>query len=370
MGLNDRTDSRSHRLGTGAGVAALFNGRARQVSPRVVKQFRKALPDALVLVSHDAAEALEHAKTIAAARPRLVLSGGGDGAAMMLLNLLRQVGMTPFPPLGVLRLGTGNAWSRALGAGPVAQMAEYLPHLTWPLPTRRFHLLEVEGRLCHFAGVGWDALILNDYRRNLEDLAAVPVAGKLLRRYGVGFPGYVASLARYSVPRELFHSHQRPRCTLHPAGEEVFQLDAEGRPHRVSTDPLYDGVVSICGGSTVPEFGFGLRAFPYATTLPGMLNVRIYANSVLKALGEVRELWRGKKPTDGMFDFFSRRLVLRFNRPMPFQIGGDPEGEREEFLLELSEHSVDAVDWTAAQERIPLFQEAPRARRQEPVTLF
>jgi len=340
-------------------VAALFNGRAKQVSARLVKHFQKTFPDALVLVSHDAEEALAHARTIANARPRLVLSGGGDGAAMMLLNLLRKVGMTPFPPLGVLRLGTGNAWSRALGAGPVREMEEFLPDLIWPLPTRRFHLLEVEGRLCHFAGVGWDGLILNDYRRNLEELSSLPVAGPLLRRRMQGFPGYLASLARYSVPREIFQSHARPRCTLHPAGEEVFQLDAEGRPHRVDAETLYDGVVSICGASTVPEFGFGLRAFPYATTMPGLLNVRIYANGIFKALSEVRELWRGKKPTDGMFDFFSRRLRFRFNRPMPFQIGGDAEGERQEFVAELSEHSVDAVDWTAARERIPLFQLPP-----------
>lgn len=348
--------SGTHRIGTGAGVAALFNGRAKQVSKRVVRAFREALPDALLLVSHDAAEALEHARTIAHARPRLVLSGGGDGAAMMLLNLLRTVELTPLPPLGVLRLGTGNAWSRALGAGTVMEMADLLPRVTWPLPTRRFHLLEVEGRLCHFAGVGWDARILNDYKRNLEEASSVPLAGKYLRRLNAGFRGYMASMSRLTVPREILHlSRERPRCTLHAAGHEVFRLDEQGRPFRVEGDPLFEAPVSIAGASTVPEFGYGIRAFPYATTMSGLLNVRVYSQNVLRALAEVRTLWRGKTPDAVMADFFSKRLELRFDRPMPFQIGGDPEGERKSFVVELSELSVDAVDWTAARERIPLL---------------
>ena len=35
----------------------------------------------------------------------------------------------------------------------------------------QYDLVEVEDRLCHFTGVGWDAKILNDYLRNLESFA-------------------------------------------------------------------------------------------------------------------------------------------------------------------------------------------------------
>ena len=94
-------------------IAALLNGRAKRVTPRVERDLREALPNALVLVSHDFDEASAHADRIFAERPDVVLSGGGDGAAVKLLNLMHERG--PLPILGVLRLGTGNGWARASG---------------------------------------------------------------------------------------------------------------------------------------------------------------------------------------------------------------------------------------------------------------
>jgi diacylglycerol kinase family enzyme len=109
-------------------IAALLNGRAKRVTPRVERDLRRALPDALVLVSHDFDEASAHADRIAADRPDVVLSGGGDGAAVKLLNLLRERG--PLPIVGVLKLGTGNGWARVSGA----------PEFRAGLPLRRRRL--------------------------------------------------------------------------------------------------------------------------------------------------------------------------------------------------------------------------------------
>lgn len=339
------------RLGTGRGVAALFNGRAKQVTAEVVEQFREALPEALILISHDADEALRHAKTIAASQPRLLLSGGGDGAAIMLLNLMRQVGVQRLPDLGVLRLGTGNAWSRSLGAGYAAEMADLLPRLRWPLPTQRFGLAEVEGQLCHFAGVGWDARILNDYKKNLQQLEQMPVLGRRLRRFGTGLPGYLLSLGRFSVPREVLLARHRPRCTVEVVEGPAFQLAPNSEPLRVEGPLLYEGEVSICAVSTIPEFGYSIRAFPYAASMPGLLNLRVYANTIFQALGEVPLLWRGKPTGTGMFDFFARKLRVRCDPPLPFQIGGDAAGERAAFEATLAQVEIHAVDWSAARAR-------------------
>src|SRR5688500_14600697 len=77
-------------VGRGEGVAVLFNGRAKQVTPDVVAAMQAALPEARVLVSRDLPEAERHVDTIVAARPQVVFSGGGDGAALRLLNLLAK----------------------------------------------------------------------------------------------------------------------------------------------------------------------------------------------------------------------------------------------------------------------------------------
>src|SRR5437868_6095265 len=107
---------RMERLGRGKGVAALLNGRAKHVTPAVVRALTKALPDALVLVSMDFDQARRHAATLVREKPDVVLCGGGDGAMVKLLNLLRNSGADPLPPVGILRLGTGNGWARTSGA--------------------------------------------------------------------------------------------------------------------------------------------------------------------------------------------------------------------------------------------------------------
>jgi len=53
-------------------IAALLNGRAKRVTARVERDLRRALPDSLVLVSHDFDEASAHADRIAADRPDVV----------------------------------------------------------------------------------------------------------------------------------------------------------------------------------------------------------------------------------------------------------------------------------------------------------
>lgn len=330
-------------MGEGRGVAALFNGQARQVTAKVVEAFVRALPKALVLVSRDEAEARKHASALARAKPRLLLSGGGDGAAVMLLNLLREQGVTDFPPLGVLKLGTGNAWARTMGALPVPAMGELLPRLRWPLPTRRFRLLDVEGRIAHFAGVGWDARILNDYQR-----VARARAPKELRRLRSGFAAYLFSLARYTIPGEIAAYRDRPRGRIDAEGP-AFALDARAHPYRCG-GLLYEGPLSVCAAATTPEFGYGIRAFPFATVMPGFLNARVYDKDILQALWDVPRLWRGAWPEGGVHDFFVRKLQARFDRPLPFQIGGDPAGERTEISLALSDQIVDTVDWRAAAE--------------------
>src|SRR2546422_4072975 len=102
------------RMGTA--LAALLNGRARKVTPAAVRALRHALPDSTILVSEDLDQARRHVGELIKQRPEVILSGGGDGAAMRLLNLWREGGGRELPVVGILRLGTGNGWARGVGA--------------------------------------------------------------------------------------------------------------------------------------------------------------------------------------------------------------------------------------------------------------
>src|SRR3954466_11938666 len=223
----------------GTALAALLNGRARKVTPAVVRALRDALPRSTILVSDDVDQARRHVRELIRQRPDVVLSGGGDGAAMRLLNIWREEGGGELPVLGILRLGTGNAWARGVGAprfvSHVRRLARLhgaaLPALALlngaALPAQEFTLVEVENHLCHFAGVGWDARILNDYQRNLDKRSSQLVGSRLASWLHKGVRGYLYSIARITVPEEWVRLHREghAQVVLENLGPEVFRVE-------------------------------------------------------------------------------------------------------------------------------------------------
>lgn len=331
-------------------VAALLNGRARKVTPAVVRALEKALPDSTILVSSDLEQARRHVRTLIAERPDVVLSGGGDGAMIRLLNFWREEGGGPFPEVGILRLGTGNGWARALGAPEFFTHVKRLRGLATPLPSQQYDLVETEGHLCHFAGVGWDARIINDYQRNLDKRSAQLIGSRFASWLHKGVRGYLYSVARITIPEEamLLWRDGQPEVVLENIGGEAYTLDPSGAPVRLATGVhLYEGPVSIGAGSTTPEFGYGVRAFPFCRAVPGFINVRIYAAPLHEAVMNAARLWRGAWPQHGMHDWFAKSVRMRFSRPMPFQIAGDPMGMREVIQLAVAKETVRVVDWQA-----------------------
>jgi diacylglycerol kinase family enzyme len=342
------------RLGSGKGVAVLFNGRAKQVTPKVVRAMAHALPDAQVLVSNDREQAQRHVENIYEMKPDVVLSGGGDGSVTMLLNLLRDTGHVPFPIVGALPLGTGNAWANNTGAPAYFKLVKRIAVLPRPLPTSRFDLVEMEGRLCPFGGVGWDARVLNDYARNLDKRSSQLFGSRIATRIHKGLGGYLYSVSRLSIPEEMgaFRRDGPPRCDLSNLGREAYIIDGRGQPIQLATGEgslnLYDGPVGVLLAATLPEWGFKFRVAPFAREMPGYVNVRVYDRNALEAVRNLPRLWRGAFPMPGTHDFFVTHARVRFSRPMPFQMGGDPHGTRDSLEFKVAKETVEIVDWRAA----------------------
>jgi hypothetical protein len=325
-------------------VAIVVNVRARHGSEKLGRTIRRILPSARVTVTHSFDEARAFvADEVVRRKPDVLLSGGGDGTAVALLNELRAHGVK-VPAFGLLPLGTGNAWARATGPAGLRASLSALSALgegECP-PLRSFRLVEVEGQVTPFAGTGWDAQILADYKSQIESLPPS------LRRVAGGTPGYLRSLFTRTIPRQVF-GPARPRVRVINLGEPALALDREGKPVPVPGGGpgavLYEGPLSVCGAATTEELGLGFRAFPFAHAVPGRMAVRVYAASTAKATLHMPWLWRGAWPLPDDHNWMLTRCRMEFDRAVPFEIGGDLAGERTSVEMSLAPESVSLVDW-------------------------
>jgi diacylglycerol kinase family enzyme len=325
-------------------IAVMVNLRARRGSERVGGMVQRIFPRARLALTRS----LDEARTWISEQlrpnpPTLLLAGGGDGTITGLLNELREQGVA-LPAIGVLPLGTGNAWARVTGAPrpftalrQLAACGERLP------PLRLFSLVRVENKVAPFAGTGWDAEMLQDFKDQLSKFPAGP-----LREANAGLRGYLGAMFTRTIPRHTF-GRGDPRVKVYNMGSPALTVDAHGTvvplPGGETGALLYEGPAGVAGAATTPEWGFGFKAFPFAQAVPHRLSVRVYGAGVLEATRNMFKLWRGAHPLPKMHDYFVERLRMEFDREVPFQMGGDVMGMRRTLDFSLAEESVQLVDW-------------------------
>ena len=326
----------------GAGLAVLVNANAKRGGRRVAAQIARALPGASVRLTRSAHEVDSWLSLLPP--PRAVLAAGGDGTAVALINALSRV--TPagqaMPVVGILPLGTGNGWAHALGAPKLHHCLQLLgSNRHGPLPTRSCGLVDVEGTLAHFAGSGWDAMILHDYQRQLE------VSKGPSKHLTKSVYGYLTAMLLRTTPRVALYGN--PHVVIENLGDVVYALDGHGVP-RLMTEArrgtvLYDGPVGTASCSTCPEFGYRFRAFPFAERMPGFMSVRAYDRGALDAVASIPLLWKGRHPLRGMNDWLATHIRMTFSRDVQVQIGGDAHGMRRTIEYRAYDKPVKLVDW-------------------------
>lgn len=327
-------------LAAGSGLAILVNANAKRGGRRVAAQIARAIPAASVRLTKSAREVDAWLRVLV--NPRGVFAAGGDGTAVALVNAMARVwpGAAPLPTMGILPLGTGNGWAHALGAPKLYRCLSLLAKTRGRLPTHRTGLVEVEGTLAHFAGSGWDAMILEDFRRQVE---ATRGPGRRLSKSVYGYT--LAALLRTTPKATMFGN---PRVIVENMGDVVYAISGDGRPQRLAVQRgsvLYDGPSGTASAGTCPEFGYGFRAFPFAERIPGLINIRIFSRSALGATLSIPALWRGAHPLRGMHDWLVEHVRMTFSRPVPLQIGGDCCGERRTVEYRAAPRDISMVDW-------------------------
>jgi diacylglycerol kinase family enzyme len=329
------------------GVAVLLNANAKAVNAQVRRALSLVVPDEHLFLSKNQEEASAIADEVVRRRYRTVFTGGGDGTFVGWVNRIldRAERRAARPPrFGVLALGTGNAVAEMVGASPRRHAQDLARFVRGEIGTvRRLDLLTCEGRRTPFAGVGIDAAVVNDYMWMKERLAGTPLA-----KLGLGMPGYGLAVALRSAPRAL--RERRPSyCEIVNVGRRAWRLDGDGRrigrpiPHG---ELLYAGPCMLAAASTVPYYGLGLRAFPFTGSAEGMMQLRVATRiGVSTLLMNIPSIWSGSFAHEGLLDFHAERVALRFERPMPLQIGGDAEGWRDELTFSMAANPVEIVDF-------------------------
>jgi diacylglycerol kinase family enzyme len=328
-------------------AAVLLNANAKQVNARVREELARIVPRDDVFLSRSVEDAHRIAQTVVARGYRTVFTGGGDGTFVGWMNRILDAcrrSQARAPRFGVLALGTGNAVAHLVGArSATAAGALGAWRSGGANGTRRLEMLTCDGRRTPFAGIGVDAAVVNDYRWLKDRLA-----GTALRPLASGIAGYFLAGALRSAPRAVVE--RRPAyCEVVNAGAPAHRLDREGRsvgPPLLTGELLYAGPCMMAAAATAPFYGFGMRAFPFATQRPGSMQVRLLTDiNVPTVLWNLPEIWTGRFAHPALLDFHAERVTVSFERPMPLQVAGDAEGWRERIELGMAREAVELVDF-------------------------
>jgi diacylglycerol kinase family enzyme len=349
-------------------VAVLLNGNARAVTEQLRRELEQFVPPEDLFFSRSFEDARTIARTVLDRGYGTVLTGGGDGTFVGYVNCLfeevareqphlyaRASGGSAapvaarhsvrMPRFGVLRLGTGNALAEFAGASGrrLGVVEDILRTRSGEVSrARSLHLLECEGKRAPFAGLGLDARILNDYVAVKNGVA------------GTGKAGYFWAVATRTIPA-ILSDRTVPIVEVVNTGSPAQKLDWNGRP--VGRDirrgeVLYRGPCRIAAAGTVPCYGFGFRIFPFALRSPGRFQLRLSSMTVAQMVTQAPRIWKGITPRKGVADFLCDRVHVRFDREMPFQIGGDAEGYRRELDLSMFDQPLELLDFNCG----PLLQ--------------
>lgn len=302
-------------------VAVLLNRQAQGVTIARVRWFERRVPAADLFVT-DSLDGLRRAVDEVLARGHDVLCpGGGDGTFMeAAAELLRRAPAT-MPALLPLRLGTGNAVHDVCGSSPPTarglehDLARAADPTEVPSPLQ---LLDVEGRLTQFAGVGLDADWAADYawlvKRHVGNGPLLP----LVR----GAPGYLATAALLTLPRLVRRPHVQVRLvTLGPAE----RLDAGGHGVARFADGvvLYEGPATLAAASTVPSYSAGFRFFPHVDVIGERFQLKVGIANLLDVVKSARQLLLGGDGPTATHDFATAGVRVELAEPARYHVGGD-----------------------------------------------
>ena len=321
--------------------AVLLNARARGWTGEVHAAAQRFVPSRHLFLTDDFRQARTTIDKILDDDYDVVFTGGGDGTIVYLINAIEdriragEIDRDDAPPVGVLRLGTGNAIATYLNSNPLIEDLAAL-HAGTPLKIHRINLIEDGEHRFPFGGFGWDADILNDYDRFKKR-----VHGTALERLATGLHGYGVSVATKTLPKALLGDARE--VTLTNRGPRAYELDEDGQivGERGPGDVLYRGPLKITSPATIPYWGFGIRMFPFCNMRPDFFELRYYTGSAAQVVANLKGFWNGKMPSSLLGDWLVSEVHVEIaDGEMSYQVAGDAAGMRSDVVWRLADHRV------------------------------
>jgi hypothetical protein len=257
-----------------------------------------------------------------------------------MLTAATLVALAPahMPALLPLRLGTGNAIHDLCGASPPTPrgLAHDLARAGDPAsPPTPLRLLDVDGQLTHFAGVGLDADWAADYAWLIKRHVG---AGRLLPLVR-GTPGYALTALALTIPRLL----RRPFVSLRiVALGPAARLDAHGQPAQPfrDGDTLFDGLATMASASTVPSYSAGLPYFRHVDRIGDAFELKIAFAGPYDVLRHARRVLAGEPDPARTHAVSARANRIDLPTPARYHVGGDVLPATRSFTIRTSPHSV------------------------------
>ncbi len=328
-------------------VAVVLNANARRVDQETLRWVRDLVPEGDLFFSTSIEDGRRIAGQIVAESFDAVLWGGGDGTfarGIAEVTAAAERAGRRVPEMGSLRLGTGNAISDTIGAGPAtpAGLGEDLRRARAPRVSepRQLPMLNVEGRPGMFCGFGLDAQILDDFGATVKTLQRWKVADTLK---SAGLRYFLAVSGR-SLPRFLASS--RTEVVAINRGVPAIRVDADGRQMGQPIPAgrvLWRGAATLASAGTIPFYGLGLRIFPHADREPGRFQLRLSDAGAAEVLAHLPAIWKGRYSSPRIHDYLVDQVEIVLARPTPFQANGDLLGDRERVTLKLWDRPIPVV---------------------------
>ena len=275
----------------------LVNANAKRGGRRVAVQIARALPGASVRLTTPAQEIDAWLRALPAAAG--VLAAGGDGTAVALVNALARL-RADGRPLPTDRHPAAGDRER-LGARARRAQAAPLPRAAGRARAARCRRGAAasstsKGRSRTSPGPGWDAMILDDYKRQLE---ASKGPG---RHFSKSVYGYLSATLLRTAPKVAVFGN--PHVVIENLGD---RRSSRRRRRAPAPHARASGAApcSTTGPSAsrrwarAPSSATASSAFPFAERMPGFISVRAYSRGALGAVAHDPPPVEGAAPARG-----------------------------------------------------------------------
>ena len=308
-------------------LAVVLNDNAKKVTQLVREKIHELVPERNIHYSKSLEDSGRLARELCEAGVEVVFTGGGDGTIIQFINDLIKLDAERLPTLGILPLGTGNGLASMVSSGNyLYDLETYI--LKRQVDYQPLRLLEGDGAVFPFTGLGVDAAILNDYVHIKERYGSNPLIKPFVQNVG----GYLVASFTKTVPRQVWHlaSGQKATARVVNLGEVAYECDVEGKKTREYKpgELIYEGTAIMIGAATAPYYGYGMKIFPNVMRHPDFFEIRLVTGGVGRIVAGLGKVWKGRFVTDQVRSLIATHVSAEFDRDVPFQIGGDARGFR------------------------------------------